>query len=80
MTELQLYKFVKNNQLEYNHVDGDVILFVDFDSLKEFGELVKSFVSDGGLDVTLKQDYVGVHMSDLCDYYGVDLLAVFEKD
>ena len=44
MTELELYKFITNNNCEWNDINEDIILFIDIDNLLEFTRLIQRFL------------------------------------
>jgi hypothetical protein len=80
MTELKLYKFVKDNELEFRWHGDDVMLFVNFSELAEFTALLgRFFFDDGGSPVTLNRDCVCVEMKGICESFGLNLANVFEK-
>ena len=73
MTELELYKFVIKNNIEYKKHEEEILLFIPFDCLKEFCELLgHTFIIDG-YDVVLKQDYIVVNIVEIGGYFGLDL-------
>ena len=83
MTELQLHKFITENEIEhhqYEHLGQlDIIVMIDFDKIKEFTSILDaSLFDDEGIDIILKQGYVCVWMQEICDYYGVNMYSVFE--
>ena len=86
MTELQLYKFVNTHQLEYNYVldsegnDSDVILFVDFEVLKEFAYLLMTGFCTPNFDRNcfLRANSIGIRMKEICEYLDINLKEVFE--
>ncbi|WP_028664443.1 hypothetical protein [Runella zeae] len=86
MTELQLFKFVQNHQLEYNYIvspegeqQDNVVLFVDFLALQDFTKLLGNYLQDYDQEITLKEDYIAVDMRYICDYFNISLTEVFER-
>jgi len=78
MKELKLYKFIQGK--EYHYDGDDVILFLDFHQLDEFQKLLDYGYFDEGMEIILKWGYVCIHMKDICDYYDIDLYAVFDNE
>ena len=84
MTALDLYKFY-HGKLEYhwnqNHDVDDVVLFVDIEYLEEFMELIKSFirVRDEGCECIMKEKYICIWMSEVCEYYDIELTEAFPR-
>lgn len=80
MTELELYKFVKDNNIEWhrsnNAGDLDIIMFVELYNLKEFSKLIKSML-DEPVDCKMRDGYLCFWMNDMCGYYGIDPDVVF---
>lgn len=83
MTELKIYKFIIENKIEWHWRDNkgteDVIIFLELFNLEEFYELAKDKADncDHGIEVILKNGYAIIWMSELLDYYGIDLNEIF---
>ena len=81
MTELQLYKFIKKNNIEWhkekNQGNDDVLIFVMSFQIESFFELLKDFDFDEGINCRLKSNYLCVWMVDICEYFGIDFRNVF---
>jgi hypothetical protein len=81
MTELELYKYINDNNIEWHRQDNDgtpdIIMFPLTFQIDEFVKLVKGYTSDGGIECRLKDGYFAFWMQDLCDYYGIDIDKVF---
>lgn len=84
MTELQLFRFIKGNDIEYswseNNGKEDVLIFPDFYDLRELCSLLTYSAFEDGIDCKLKGGYVAIWMRDICDLYDINLEIVFEKD
>ena len=83
MTELDLYRFVTTNNLEY-HKGGyhstDIYMFVPILLIDEFNKLLGSFaLDDGGIDCVMKEGYFSFEMHDICENLDVDPSKVFTK-
>ena len=86
MTELQLYKFITDNNLEWNayqdYVEDieKVLLFVPFWLVDEFSKLLgASIFDDEGLECVMKDGYFCFHMIHICEYFGIEIENVFKK-
>ena len=85
MSELELYKFVTENNLEFNFIDDDkeVILFVNKWVVDDFKDLLSkssAFLDDYGLSSVIKDKYLAVKMGDYCEYHSIELSNVFMKN
>ena len=85
MTELDLYKYIQENNIEwhwsYNDGEKDVIIFPYFFQLEDLAnKLSPCFFDDGGRKVTMFDNYVSIWMRDVCEYYGVDIEKVFDRE
>ena len=80
MTELDLYKFINDNAIEWHRHDNygtpDIIMFLHTFHIQEFCKLVKSIL-DEGIECRLKDGYSAFWMNDICDHYGIDKDKVF---
>lgn len=85
MTELELYKFINDNSIEWHRQNNDgtpdILIFPYTFQLEDFCKLVKDYnADDGGLVIRLLNGYVAIWMNDLCDYFGIDIDKVFVGD
>ena len=84
MTELELYKYIKNNSIEWrkeiNNGIDDIIIFPYIFQLEEFSNLIKCYYDDGGLEIRLLNGYVGIWMNVVCEYYAIDINNVFNEN
>ena len=79
MTELELYKFIKDYNIEYHKIDDEVVIFLSFSELAEFVKLISyNYFDDAGEDIVLKKEFVCIKMKDICQYYDIELQKVFE--
>lgn len=78
MTELELYQFINDNEIEYRWEADDVYVWIYLGhSLKEFAALSCHFLEDGGYNVNLQETYVCIEMKEVCGYFGIELKNVF---
>jgi len=84
MTELELYKFVEKNAIEWhwhkNEGKEDVIMFVPTYWIDAFILLVRSATDEDGIECTLKDGYLAFWMRDICEYFGIEMEKVFEEE
>jgi hypothetical protein len=84
MTELELYKFINDNNCEFHwesrEDDLDVILFVNSIWIEDFNKLFDyNFFDDGGYECIMMNDYFCFWMQSICDYYGIDIKNIFKE-
>lgn len=82
MSELELYKFVNDNNIEFSHHQNDrgvedVLMFVNFGQLAEFGKMISWILEDGGIEVIMKETYMCFWMSDICENCDIEINNVF---
>lgn len=82
MTELELYKFINDNDIEWHWQENDgaddVLVFPHFSQIEEFAKFVKG-ISENGFPCTMMNGYFAFWMNDICNYYGIDMEKVFAK-
>jgi hypothetical protein len=81
MEALDLYKFIKENDIEYHWIEEgeDVILFVNNRDLPEWNTLLGYHILDEeGLKCTMKDGYLCFEMKDICEHFDIKLSDVFE--
>jgi len=82
MTELKLYKFIYDRNVEWHRIDNngtpDIAIFPSLRNIQEFADLVKDFrAGDGGLEIRLRGTYVVICMKDLCERFEIDMDEIF---
>lgn len=84
MTELELYKFIEDNNIEWHRDDNkgeeDVIIFPNFSQIEYFRKILSPCLFDDGVECIMKDGYFAFWMKDICDYYGVEFEKVFVGD
>jgi hypothetical protein len=84
MTELELYKFINDNSIEWskeiNDHTEDILIFPYTFQMDRFVELVKDCDFDEGLICRLKGHYFAIWMSELCKSNGIDMNNVFKEE
>lgn len=83
MTELDLYKFITKNKVEWHFInkkskDEDVIVFIDNHLTPDWNKLLGSHITaEEGLECIMKDGYFCFHMNDICNYHGIDYSTIF---
>lgn len=85
MKELELYKFIQENDIEYRYQvnyetkKDDLLVWIPFYLVEEFAEMIKSINSDSPTNCCLTENYLCFWMDDICSYFGIELESVFKK-
>jgi len=82
MSELDLHKFITDNNIEWHRRDvngsEDIIIFPNFSEMDDFKKILSSCLfDDGGIECRLMDGYFAFCMNDICEYYGVEMNKVF---
>lgn len=82
MTELQLYKYINENNIEWhrqNNEEGveDICIMPRFSHLQEFVVLIDFLLSDDYLTVYIRSGYVCIWMKELCENCGIEMQNIF---
>jgi aspartate aminotransferase-like enzyme len=85
MTELKLYQWIEDNNIEYhwetNNGKDDVIIFPLCCQVQSFNEMFSaSIFSDSGIACIMKNGYFAFWMNDICEYYGLEIENIFPKE
>jgi len=85
MTELELYKFINDNNIEWHKEDNDgtedIIIFPNFWQMESFKQILSPCLfDDGGIECRMMDGYFAFWMKDICEYYGVEPEKVFIGD
>jgi len=84
MTELELYKFITENNIEWHPANNDgvedIIMFVNLYHMQAFSQILgPNIVDEDGVYCILKQGYLCFWMNDICDYFDIKVDNVFKK-
>lgn len=81
MTELDLYKFIKNNNIERHKYEWNIIWFIDFWLLEEFCKMVWPLEFDEWwYEAHLKEDYIALSFNTMCENHWIEMDNVFNSD
>ena len=82
MTELELYKFLNedDNIQEYRWEGNEFLVWIRFDSLDNFTKMIGyDYLSEGGYDCNLQYNCICIDISDVCEYFDIDLEHILKK-
>ena len=82
MTELDLYKFLNNNDgVQYRWEDNNILVWISFYYLKDFTDMIGyNYLSESGMDCNLQNDCICVNITDIAEYHDIDLENILKKE
>lgn len=80
MTELELYRFITTEGLEIGWRGTELVLWIDFLYVTEFAGMIKSFLSDCGVDVNLQAYCISLDIVPICEWYDIDPENICKKE
>lgn len=83
MPELDLYKFIYENELEIGWRGKELVLWIDFYYLKDFTKLLGYNFLCEGLEVILQENCIAIDIVDICEYFDInptDILKLEEQN
>ncbi|QNB48188.1 hypothetical protein BR63_19085 [Thermanaerosceptrum fracticalcis] len=79
MTELQLYKFCQDKEIEWR--EDRLILWIPYSDIEEFVKMIGyDYFSDVGIDVCLLYNCIAVELNEICADFEIDPENILEKD
>ena len=78
MEEIDLYKFITENNIEWrwqfnsDSNEEDVIIFPYTFQIEDFVKLI-GHIDETGLEMSLMDGYFAIWMGYVCDYYGINI-------
>lgn len=90
MTELQLYKFINENDIECNIFKDDrtgeitkVYAFIPIWELQDFVDLFEDSLMlvdvDNKLECILRKDFLCIEMTQVCEYFQIEPEEIFKQ-
>lgn len=85
MTELELYKFINDNGIEYHYYNcydknKKIMMFVNIYDIDEFNKLLgKRIMEEEGINCVMKYGYFCFEMIEICEYFDIVPENVFTK-
>jgi len=83
MTALDLYKYIKNNKIEWHWIEQktDVIIFPAFHEVEDFLKLLNtSDFDDDGILCNIKDGYFAIEIGYIMEHHNIELSEVFTAD
>ena len=81
MTESELHRFIRVNNIEYLWHYKEVFAFVPLTYLSEFAKMINGYIEDNRLDINLRGDYVCIYtMVEICEYFDIEPRNIFTKN
>lgn len=85
MTELELYKYINENDIEWHRYKDNKIeeiwILPKFYQLPEFHKLCSPCLfDDGGIECRMKDGYLGIDIIPVCEHYGIEYNNIFKGD
>ena len=84
MTELELYKFIEDNNVEIDWRGEQLVIWLHHMDLKDFCELIgSSFFDEGGYDVNLQFNYgcyIALDLVPICEYFDIEPENICKKE
>lgn len=79
MTELELYKFCEDKEIDWR--GDELVIWLYFWDLEEFTELIgEDFFSEGGLDVNLQYKQVAFDLVPICESWDIEPTNILKQE
>jgi hypothetical protein len=79
MTELELYKFCENKEMDWR--GEELVLWINFYDIKEFTDLIGyDYFSEGGYDVNLQYDCIALDLVPICECFDIEPENILAKE
>ena len=73
MTELELYRFLQQNEIEFSWRGEMLLAWISHWNLSDFTEMIPGTLEEGGIDVRLQSHgNICIDLVPVCDHYGID--------
>lgn len=73
MTELYLYQFLRENEVEMRWDDDVLSTWISHWVVSDFAKLISSSLDEGGRDARILSDgSIWIDLVPICEYYGID--------
>ena len=79
MTELQLYKFIKESGSEVEWRGEELVVWVDLLSVNELTDLIGDYLHDGGIYVNLQLNRIAFDIVPICEYNEIEPENILKK-
>lgn len=83
MTELELYKYIQENNIEWHRQNNngidDVLILPSLHQIESLYKILSpSLFDEEGIECIMKYGYFAIWMQDICSYYGIEMNNVFD--
>jgi hypothetical protein len=81
MTELQLYKFLRDNDVEMQWHENELMCYLDAWIIGEFCNLAdQTLFDDEHIRCWLKKGYISFDLCYICEHYDIEPENIFSKE
>lgn len=86
MSELELYKFINDNDIEYRYEfdrenqKDDLLIWIPFYLVEDFAKLIESINDESPTTCYLTQSNLCFWMTDICSHFSIELESIFKRD
>ena len=82
MTELELYKFCEEKELDWRGKNNEeLIIWIYIWDIDDFVELVgEDFFVEGGYNVNLQYKQIAFDLVPICECFGIDPEHIYKKE
>ncbi len=78
MKELDLYQFLKENEIEMRWDDDVLTTWIPYWALADFAKIVGTSLDEGGREARLcRYGFIWIDMAPICEYYGIEPERIF---
>lgn len=85
MTELKLYKFLNDHELEYRwkiyeNKEDEFIVWIPFHLLEDFTKMIRySYLCESGIEVNLQESCIALDLVPIAEYCDIELENILDK-
>lgn len=83
MSELELYKFLEEHEIEYRweRQNTEFLVWIPFYLLEDFTEMIgEDYFCEGGVDVNLQYSWVCIDITNIAECHSIDLENILKKE
>ncbi len=80
MTELELYKFIQENDVDIDRHGEELVAWISHYDLSDLTTMIGSALDDGGIDVNLQSSCIAIDIESVCVHFGIDPEVIHSRD
>jgi hypothetical protein len=80
MNELDLYKFIRENEIEHDWIGDCLYAWVPFNRMEQLTEMVGYSYFDDGVEVGWHPEGNVIDLVEICGYFGIDPERISKKN